>query len=437
MKLTYKQTQAFRALENGVTKELLLGGGAGGGKSAFGCFWQIRRRLKYPGTRGLIGRAVLKTLKETTLVTFFEVAAKQGLKSGIHYRYNGQTNQIEFVNKSVILLKDLFQYPSDPNFDELGSLEITDCFIDEANQVSEKARNITKSRIRFKLDEYGLIPKSLYTCNPAKNWVYSDFYKPQRDGSISQERKFIQSLVDDNPHISEHYRANLLQLDKNSRERLLYGNWEYDNDPATLIEYEKILDCFTNDFINSGDGYITCDVARFGNDKTVIGIWSGNRVRLFKYGGYSVRQVADEIKKFQQQYQVPNSRTIADEDGVGGGVVDILGCKGFVNNSRPLPNPLTLADENYANLKSQCYFRLAERINKSGLYIQCNDIEIKQMIIEELENVKQHNMDKDAKKQVLPKDKIKEIIGRSPDFADTLMMKEYFELQPEFQIAVA
>ena len=54
--------------------------------------------------------------------------------------------------------------------------------------------------------------------------------------------------------------------------------------------------------------------------------------------------------------QVPNSNTIADEDGVGGGVVDYLKCKGFVNNSRPLN------DENYDNLKSQCTFVAAKKI---------------------------------------------------------------------------
>jgi phage terminase large subunit len=42
-------------------------------------------------------------------------------------------------------------------------------------------------------------------------------------------------------------------------------------------------------------------------------------------------------------------------------------------------------------------------------------------------------MDKDGKRQVLPKDKVKEIIGRSPDFADTLMMREYFELAPQIK----
>jgi phage terminase large subunit len=438
MRLSIKQTQALDILEDSETNELEFGGGAGGGKSALGCYWQLKRRFKYPGTRGLIGRATLKTLKETTLVTLFEVAEKQGLKAGSHFKYNGQSNQIDFPNGSTILLKDLYQYPADPNFDELGSLEITDAFIDEANQTTEKARNIVKSRVRFRLDEYGLIPKCLYTCNPSKNWVYNDFYKPHRDGELPKNKKFIQSLIDDNPFISKHYRENLLQLDENSKQRLLFGNWEYDNDPSTLIQYEKILDCFTNDFSAlGGPKFITCDVARFGNDRTVIGLWSGWRVRLFVYKGISVQETADKIKELQKNSSISASNTIADEDGVGGGVVDILNCKGFVNNSKPLPNPITFEDDNYSNLKSQCYFRLAERINKGGLYIDCEDIGIKADIIQELEQVKQYNMDKDGKKQVLPKDKVKEVIGRSTDFSDTLMMREWFELAPKFKIVVA
>ena len=181
MELSIKQTIALDLLEDKTTNEVLFGGGAGGGKTALGCYWQLKQRLKYPNTRGLIGRAVLKTLKETTLVSLFQVAKMQGLFADTHYKYNAQMSQIEFFNGSVILLKDLYSYPSDPNFDELGSLEITDAFIDEANQIEDKARNIIKSRIRYQLDENDLVPKILYTCNPAKNWTYHEFYKPQLD----------------------------------------------------------------------------------------------------------------------------------------------------------------------------------------------------------------------------------------------------------------
>jgi len=435
MELSIKQTIALDLLEDKTTNEILFGGGAGGGKTALGCYWQLKQRLKYPNTRGLIGRAVLKTLKETTLVSFFQIAKMQGLEANKHYKYNGQSSQIEFPNGSTILLKDLFAYPSDPNFDELGSLEITDAFIDEANQVDDKARNIIKSRIRFQLDQNDLVPKILYTCNPAKNWTYSEFYKPEQEGTISKNKRFITSLIDDNPYISKHYKENLLTLDSVSKERLLFGNWEYIDDPAQLIDYDKILDSFSNSFVPVGDSYITCDVARFGNDSTVIGIWSGFRVRFYQFNGKSVVEVAELIKNFATEHKVPTSNIVCDEDGVGGGVVDILRCKGFVNNSSPLVNPVTRQKENFDNLKSQCYFKLADMVNKAELYIQA-DGKQKQTIIQELEQVKQKSVDNDMKKGVIPKDKVKAAIGRSPDFSDCLAMRMFFEYSPRFQVSV-
>jgi hypothetical protein len=392
-------------------------------------------RLKYPNTRGLIGRAVLKTLKETTLVSFFQIAKMQGLEANKHFKFNAQSSTIEFPNGSTILLKDLYSYPSDPNFDELGSLEITDAFIDEANQVDDKARNIIKSRIRFQLDQNDLVPKILYTCNPAKNWTYSEFYKPEQEGTISKNKRFITSLIDDNPYISKHYKENLLTLDSVSKERLLFGNWEYLDDPAQLIDYDKILDSFTNTFVPIGDSFITCDVARFGNDSTVIGIWSGFRVRFYQFNGKSVVEVAELINNFATEHKVPTSNIVCDEDGVGGGVVDILRCKGFVNNSSPLVNPVTRQKENFDNLKSQCYFKLADMVNKAELYIQA-DGKQKQIIIQELEQVKQKSVDNDMKKGVIPKDKVKAAIGRSPDFSDCLAMRMFFEYLPRFQVSV-
>ena len=368
-------------------------------------------------------------------MSFFQVAKMQGLEANKHFKFNAQSSTIEFPNGSTILLKDLYSYPSDPNFDELGSLEITDAFIDEANQVDDKARNIIKSRIRFQLDQNDLVPKILYTCNPAKNWTYSEFYKPEQDGTISKNKRFITSLIDDNPFISKHYKENLLTLDTVSKERLLFGNWEYLDDPAQLIDYDKILDSFSNSFVPFGVPYITCDVARFGGDSTVIGIWSGFRVRFHQFNGKSVVEVAELIKNYALENKVPTSNIIVDEDGVGGGVVDILRCKGFVNNSSALKNPITHSKENFDNLKSQCYFKLAELMNKSEIYIQA-DGKQKQTIIEELEQVKQKSVDNDSSKGIIPKDKVKAAIGRSPDFSDCLAMRMYFEYTPKFQVSV-
>ena len=429
MKLSIKQTQAIDYLEDNKTNELLFGGGAGGGKSILGCYWQIKQRYRYPETRGLIGRASLKTLKETTLQSFFYVAKQQDLVAGRDYKYNQQSNIIYFPNGSQILLKDLFLYPSDPNFDELGSLEITDAFIDECNQVVEKAKNVVKSRIRYNLDQNNLIPKILMTCNPAKNWVYTTFYNPNKDNSLPDNKKFIQSLLTDNPKISKHYRENLLSLDTNSRERLLYGNWEYDDDPTVLIQYESIINCFSNTFVESGNKYITADIARYGRDKTVIGVWDGWRlVKVATIDKSGLDYVADEIKKLANQHQVTLLNIIVDEDGVGGGVKDFLKCKGFVNNSSPVTQGNQVA--NFTNLKSQCYFGLADKINKNEVYFSFDGTH-KEKTIEELQYVKQAKFDSDGKKAVLRKEDVKESLGRSPDYSDMIMMRYYFELAPK------
>lgn len=424
MELLPKQENAVYYLKDDETNEVLYGGAAGGGKSAFGCLWLIENCQLYAGSRWLMGRSKLKTLKDTTLNTFFDLTSELGLSD--QFNYNAQSNIIYWNNGSEIILKDLFLYPSDPNFDSLGSLEITGAFIDECNQVVYKAWQVVKSRIRYKLKEFGLMPKMLGTCNPAKNWVYPNFYQAKKDGTLPIYRKFIQALPTDNHHLPESYLKSLLELDDNSRQRLYYGNWEFDNDPASLITYLAILKIFKNIDVLDGDYYITSDIARFGRDKTIIGLWCGMRlIKIISIGKNKVTEAAKIIKDLAFEYNVPMTNVIVDDDGVGGGVTDILGCIGFVNNSRPMLNPETKDDENYNNLKSQMYFRLAKEITDSNVFVDCPE-EIRDIIVQELEQVKQYNMDKDGKKQIVPKDKIKELLGRSPDYSDMLMMRMWF-----------
>ena len=423
---TSKQKECLKYLLDDSTKEVLFGGAAGGGKSWVGCSYLITMCLTYPKTRYLMGRSKLDALKKTTLNTFFEVCTAWNLKAIKDYTFNGSSNVITFYNGSEIILKDLFLYPSDRNFDSLGSLEITGAFIDEANQITEKAKNVVASRLRYKLDENGLIPKLLMTCNPAKNWVYSEYYRPAQDNTIKHYRKFIQSLVIDNNYISKHYETQLSQLDELSKQRLLFGNWEYDATADSLIDYNSIMGMFSQKGIE-GDKYITCDVARFGSDKTVIMLWQGLHIRYIRTLLKSaINEVVDEIKKLQQENGVNLRNIIVDEDGVGGGVKDYLRCQGFTNNARALKG------ENYQNLKTQCYYKLADQINKGQIGVSCSDVNIKNYITEELEQVRTKDADKDNKLQIIPKDTVKAILGRSPDYADALAMRMYYEIDSNF-----
>jgi hypothetical protein len=424
LKLLLKQEHATFYLKDKQTTELLYGGAAGGGKSAYGCLWLIECCQTYAGSRWLMGRSKLKALKETTLNTFFEIASE--LQINDQFTFNAQSNIIYFKNGSEILLKDLFLYPSDPLFDSLGSLEITGAFIDECNQVTFKAWQTVKSRIRYKLKEFDLIPKLLGSCNPAKNWTYKEFYKPSVSKTLKDYRAFVQALPTDNPHLPASYLESLLQLDKNSRERLYYGNWEYDDDPSTLIDTEAITDYFNPvHVLPTSKKYISIDVARKGKDKSIIRVWFGWLcVEVVEIDKNTITELAAIVRTLQAKHGISNSHTVADEDGVGGGLVDVLRCDGFVNNSKALNG------ENYENLKSQCSVIMANKI-QLRLVGETNTQGITRDIIgEEMEQIKLKDIDKDGRIGIVSKDTIKANIGRSPDHWDSIMMRVYFELKP-------
>lgn len=396
------------------------------------CFWETAMCEAYPGTGWLLGRKELLNLKRTTLLTLFKIWEEYGFKAGTHYTYNQQSNIIDWHNKSQIFLFDLGYQPSDPLYTRLGGLELTGAAVDESNEVPVQAINILKTRIGRRLNEkYGLLPKLLETFNPDKGHVYSRYYKPWREGTLPLHRKFIKALPTDNPHTTEDYLNQLRNADKITKERLLYGNFEYDDDPAALIVYDAITDLFTNTG-ESGEKYISADIAEYGSDKTVICVWEGLKViKIFTYRKQGLDVSLKRIEEISEKYEVPRSHIIIDDDGLGKGVSTFLyGCKKFNAQTKPL------RDENYQNLKSQCTYVLAKTINARKLAVVCDDPTVREQIVEELEQIKSKDADKDNKLQIQSKDKIKELIGRSPDYSDALMMRMYFEIRPTATLVV-
>lgn len=440
--LTIKQALAYIILiEKNNYSEIGYGGGAGGGKSFLGCFWILKQCLEYPGTSWFIGRKELTNLKKTTLITFFKVLESLNIDPQKILNLNSQTNIINFENGSIIYLMDTAYQPSDPLFTRFGSLELTGAFVDESQETSQTAIEILNSRIgRQKNQEYELSPKLLETFNPSKTHIYYRYYKPYKDNNLPKHRIFIPALVTDNPYIDSNYIEQLKKADKITKERLLYGNFDYEDDPAKLFEYDSILDVFTNAKQTSKDKFLVCDVARFGSDYTVVIYWKGlhmEKIWIYEKQGTNVtRKILEEIC---ENKGIQRSHVIIDEDGLGGGVVDEMdGVKGFINNSRPLETQQTKKKHNFANLKSQCYFYLADYVSKGLLscYKALNE-KAKSMIIEDLEQIKQKDPDKEKSLRVISKEEIKEHLGRSTDFGDAMAMRMYFCIRPPYKPYIA
>ena len=65
------------------------------------------------------------------------------------------------------------------------------------------------------------------------------------------------------------------------------------------------------------------------------------------------------------------------------------------------------------------------------LAITTDNQEIKEKILQELEaTLKQKTVDNDSKLELISKDEVKETIGRSPDYADMILMRMYLEIKP-------
>lgn len=434
---TKKQHEAYRVLFNKETKELLFGGAAGGAKSWLLAEYLTTQALRYPGTRWLMGRKELKQLKATTLNTFFKVCKHHNISQDL-YSYNSQSGVIKFANESEIVLSELKRNPSDPEFQDLGSLELTGAAIDEAGEIEKMAFEVLKTRVGRQMNkEYKILPKVLMTANPIKNWLYKDFYKPWRDGTLPPHKAFIQALPTDNPYLDENYLEQLRNIeDQATRERLLHGNWDYDDDPDALMSWQAITDLFTNTIVNQPGVFISADIARFGSDKTVLMAWRGLEVvDIQQYNQVSVTQSAQLVRDMAHKHKVPYSNIIVDEDGIGGGVVDLLGgVKGFIANSTPFAvvQRVNQRPENFQNLKAQCSYKLASYVNQHKIKITTESSDIMELITEELAQVRSKDRDKDGKLKIVSKDEVKLRIGRSPDFADALMMRMYFEYDQTF-----
>lgn len=262
---------------------------------------------------------------------------------------------------------------------------------------------------------------------------------------------FIAGKIYDNQRllsVDPGYLANLMSLDGESRSQMLDGNWKIAPDSAALFDFGRVSEVFTNFVEESNRCFITCDVARFGRDLAVIITWKGWRiVRMDIFTKSKTTDLSNEIEKRREEFKIGKSDVLVDQDGVGGGVVDEGNYKGFSGGSSVMEDPTTKIKENYANLKTQCVARTALKVNTGKIAVDMNfyvdgvaaekivikgaTYPIAELIKKDLRSWKWVKADIDGKKKINDKASQKNMLdGRSPDFGDAIIMREWFELAP-------
>lgn len=424
----YKQHLAYEALK--TKKTVFLGGGAGGGKSWFLCESRIINCLIYPEYRSFIGREELKRLMQSTFITFNKVCKYHNIPPS-SWKLDGKYNYIQFNNGSRIDLLDLKYLPSDPLYERFGSLEYTDGAIEEAGEIHFLAYDVLRTRIgRHKNEEYNIKPTLSVTGNPKKNWTYTEFYLPFKKNQLTEDYAFIQSLYYDNKYTAHSYKEQLEMIkDKNNKERLMFGNWDYDDDPTALCEYDAICDMFTNTHVPGGQKYISADLAMQGRDKFVAGSWNGDICEVsIDMDKSTAKEIEDTLRELKNIKGVGNTNIVADSDGLGQYL------SSYIKNIKTFHGGGQAKDKNeYDRIKDQCGFKLANLINNRQIRIICNKLQEEEIKKEISMCLKRDNIDID-KKKIIRKDKMKELLGNSPDYLDMLLMKMVFNISPRRQM---
>ncbi len=301
--------------------------------------------------------------------------------------------------------------------------------------------------------------------------IFSEIPEADRDTMVKSVT-FIFGNIYHNKILVEQdpsYLGNLLAQDPTDKARLLQGNWKIKQDDDALCNFERVKDVFTNALneyeqdekgnfkLNSGGQKIqknlakkiTVDAARFGRDLAVVAGWVGMRVKYWR-----IRTKCDtvtlraDIEEVRALLGCGKSDVLVDQDGIGGGVVDEGGYQGFSGGGSVLLMPGSRIKENYANLKTQCWYHFSEDyVNKGLVAIDLGNVkvdgvetksvrigseifEIEKLIKQDLRCFKRKDADHEGKKRMNSKEEQKIILnGRSPDFGDTIMMRMFFEFK--------
>lgn len=444
--ISRKQKEFLGLLTDPSISELLCGGAAGGAKTMCMCLGIAELIKLYPGVRIFVGRKTLKSLKQSTIATLLN---KVHPMLGIGYNdfamhFSDMT--LDYKNGSKVIFGELETIPSDEDFARIGSLEIDVAFVDEAGEITLKAKNAIKSRVGRGImsSEYGVPGKVILSCNPSMNFLRQEYYDPyiQLGGNgfqkwpigstvvngkeIETYRAFLRMDAYDNPFLPQSYIDNLKTLPDRERKRLLEGDWNYADDEGSLFRAGLLDKAITYDLppvSEKFDKWIGVDVAGQGGDRSVYTLFDNGVIVNQKVSAVQTnwdktdqrplfRLMADELVEFAQRNgftQATASHIVVEGNGIGQALIVCLKERGW---------HLTEYTATHKS-RSEGYYNLMLAMDSGDLKI-LNSLNGLDDLRRELSAHSYEFVNQEP--SVVKKEKIKMVLGRSPDLADSLMI---------------
>lgn len=216
-----KQKEFIEAVFSGKYSLLTFGGSVGGGKSYIGMACLIMLCKFYPGSKWVVIRESLPTLKRTSIETFKKVLPKSFLKS-----YNQQDHIALFTNGSQIMfMAEDFEH--DKDFDRFKGLEVNGFLLEQIEELQKGLLDVCFMRAgRHKIPK---MPKPLILANvnPTQTWAKQHIYERYMNNTLPNDWFYLPATIFDNPVLAndQDYMSRLKNLDELTYRRLIQGDW--------------------------------------------------------------------------------------------------------------------------------------------------------------------------------------------------------------------
>jgi hypothetical protein len=189
-----------------------------------------------------------------------------------------------------------------------------------------------------------------------------------------------------------------------------------EEDDSVLIPLMHVEGAIERELKDENTHSMGVDIARFGEDKTVIIIMRGGRViSINKYSQQDTMRTVGQIISLSKQYNILGNMIAIDESGIGGGVIDRLREQDIqvlpVNNGAR-----AIETERFSNLGAELWWKMREAFENKMISIPDNH-ELKTELTSRLWSI-----NSSGKVQVECKDDLKKRGLKSPDHADALAL---------------
>lgn len=251
---------------------------------------------------------------------------------------------------------------------------------------------------------------------------------------IRADIKYNKKLLVSDPN----YLAGLANQSEEQKARDLGGNWNFMAMGDDMIKMIHLQNCFdAPQHTENNVRYASCDVAFTGGDNCVLWLWIGHHLADLCVTKMDSMATCAIVKSKLEEWGVDEKNFVYDLNGLG------QTFKGYFKRARPFNNLEAVQPRfkfTYDNVKSQCAYMLAEKMQRAEISFEHEVLErrfsgkgfdgkkLKDILQEERKCIRKDENKADKGWCLIKKEQMKKLCGHSPDFFEALVMRMIFDV---------